>query len=1117
MGEIVGVYYNLPEPRPASLTRPRLLRALLGRWEHRITTVVGGAGLGKTTLLAQAVAENRLAPRGEDVWIGLTAADADGDLLARDLLDAVAPGPDGGPAAGDDPPGPGAVADAIWGRYPTAVCLVVDDGHLLAAGSPGAAWLAGVVDVLPANGHLVVAGRVAPALPLGRLSTRGEVLRLSEDDLRFSPEELAGFAARRGVAVDRVGGTGGWPAMAELAASVEGDLAGDFLWEEVLEPLGPERRRVLAVLVDLGGADDDLAGAALGAPVSLAEVLDSVPLIAEGGDGWRVPHPLWRTVGSTALAPDDRRAVRRRAVAHLVADDRYDEAFTLAREGGLDDLVPEVMRAACLGPHRPPVRRMDRWLADMPAGAAGTAGAALVTGLRAAVTTPATAAEPLLAAIDLCRRADDVAGELAAIALLGRLAWWRSDTALLGGLFPRLLELEAAGEPLARALAGIGRAVVADLTGDDDDVLGHLDAIAPGVLDPAWEAMAAWLRATTLAGRGDPDGAIAVLDAIPPSPDPAFRLTVEGTRLAADWALGRVDEVVAELPSLLDRVRAAGVVQNTLVGLSQAAFASGMIGDLAAARRFLADACRVEAEVGLTAPARLALAEAAVLTAAGDEAGAARRVVAAMDGHAIGTPGDRRLWRNGLSLSYVLVPECRAAWEAAPLHGTVAQCRRLAAAVVALRERAASPDRVDAARTIADDLDRAGDLDDPARIRAGLHHRFAVELAVGLEAAGRPQGGALLEALGPAGREVVRSVAAERSRQARPARSLLAAVPAPPPHATDLGVLGPLELVRDGVPVTAGDLRRERVRALLAFLVEHRATDRGSIIAALVARPGRSGVGQQPAGDDDLPATAAGAVAARPRVGVLRPVRRPGRHAGPGRPAADRCRPLRRPPGRRSGGRGRRLPVPGPRSQPGGGRAVPGRAARRGARPRLARRAPGAGPGPVRGRRRPGRAAAGRAGRRRAGRGRRRAGGGGRPVGRGGVRGARVGGAGPGRPVGRPAGAGPGAGRRGRPGGRAVGGDPPPAPPGPGHRRLRGLGVARRKPGRVDRAARDLADPVRPSPNRVGATATHATGRPSSARSRPYRLGNGAGIRPAAQARRVRMWATRRWVGSRRT
>ena len=66
--------FEPPAPRPGSLTRPRLLRALLGRWDHRVTTVVGGPGLGKATLLAQALAEKQLAPRGEDVWLGLDCA-----------------------------------------------------------------------------------------------------------------------------------------------------------------------------------------------------------------------------------------------------------------------------------------------------------------------------------------------------------------------------------------------------------------------------------------------------------------------------------------------------------------------------------------------------------------------------------------------------------------------------------------------------------------------------------------------------------------------------------------------------------------------------------------------------------------------------------------------------------------------------------------------------------------------------------------------------------------------------------------------------------------------------------------------------------------------------------
>src|SRR5262245_14909729 len=127
-----------PEPRPDSLTRPRLLRSLLGRWQHRVTAVTGGPGLGKTTLLAQAIAENRMAPRGDDVWIGLEEHDADVDRLARVVATAVdGGGRDGegqgqgqGRAAHDRAVlDPGVVADAVWRRAPTEACIVLDDVH----------------------------------------------------------------------------------------------------------------------------------------------------------------------------------------------------------------------------------------------------------------------------------------------------------------------------------------------------------------------------------------------------------------------------------------------------------------------------------------------------------------------------------------------------------------------------------------------------------------------------------------------------------------------------------------------------------------------------------------------------------------------------------------------------------------------------------------------------------------------------------------------------------------------------------------------------------------------------------------------------------------------------
>jgi ATP/maltotriose-dependent transcriptional regulator MalT len=313
------------------LTRPRLLRALLGRWDHRVTVVVGGPGLGKTTLLAQTIAENRLAPRGGDVWLGVEPADADGDTLAGDVATALArgssvprTGPDlaepsgsrhGVPGAELTDPDASAIADAMWRRVPTPVCLVFDDVHAVPPASPGATWLAALAETLPANGHLLFARRSAPPIPLGRWSTHSALLELSDDDLLFTDDELAAFAAARGVDGDRLATSGGWAAMAELAASVEGQRAGDYVWEEVLEPLGPERRHILAVVSDLGGADDALRPTCLATPWPLRRRSTAFPswrgaAMAGGrrircGDrptGWcSRPTTAWRSAGEPRL------------------------------------------------------------------------------------------------------------------------------------------------------------------------------------------------------------------------------------------------------------------------------------------------------------------------------------------------------------------------------------------------------------------------------------------------------------------------------------------------------------------------------------------------------------------------------------------------------------------------------------------------------------------------------------------------------------------------------------------------------------------------------------------------------------------------------------------------
>ncbi|HEY8545345.1 MAG TPA: BTAD domain-containing putative transcriptional regulator [Acidimicrobiales bacterium] len=859
--------FDPPEPRQKQLTRPRLLGPLLARWDHRVTLLVGGPGLGKTTLLAQAVRENRLAPRGDDVWVGVEPHDADGAGLAlavwaalaadddpanpvdpADLADRAGAGRGNGRGNGSrhgGPSGPGGlagsedrgeaptptrVAEAVWQRSPQQVCVVLDDVHRLPPGSAGADWLARFVTALPANGHVVLSSRGDPPIPLARLEGIGVVQRIGEDDLRLDGDELAALAERHGVPVDRLAPSGGWPAMADLAGSAEGDrVAGDFLWEEVLEPLGEARRRILAVVCDLGGADDRLASTALGTSVDLRTALAGVPLIAVGADGWHLPHALWSTAPRLALTGDDRAEVRRRAVRDLTARGRIDQAYGLVVDAELWDEAPAVLRAACLESERCNPRRLDRCLNASPAAVRATPAGQLAGALKLAFTRPAAAIEPLRRAVEACRAAGDVEAELTALAQLGRLAWGRQDRATIGGeVAARIAEIEATGNRTARSLAGFIRALAADLAGDDGRVLAELDAIDRDGLDPVWDSMATWLRGGVLLDQGHADAALELLDAHEHTGDPAVVSILDGLRIRCLWALGRVDEAFARLPGALAALRTAGIAALHAQGLVNAAMADAHVGDVAQARRHLDEAAAASAEPVGAQTARTAIAETMLLLAAGDVEGAAELLGRVYDeqGGWEHHP-DRRTWRHMLAVSYVLVPQSRASWDAAPLLGHMAVARELAAALVAARA--------------GQGTERLWQLDlgDLAQVRGALHHRLAAELAVHLHAIGRPEGALLLESLGPRGRALLQEVAGRKDRAGKQARSLLAAVPAPPPVVSRLGVLGPLQLWRDG-DATGGphevlepDLRRPKVRSLLGYLVTHRRTHRAAIGAAL--------------------------------------------------------------------------------------------------------------------------------------------------------------------------------------------------------------------------------------------------------------------------------------------
>src|SRR4030095_13505950 len=118
----------------------------------------------------------------------------------------------------------GAVSEAMWQRSPQQVALVVDDVHEIPAGSGAAALLASIVDALPANGHIVLAGRGPPPVSLARLEVEGRAARLDEADLAVTEDEVAEVATLRGVPGAKGATCGGWPALAELSAAARSDV-----------------------------------------------------------------------------------------------------------------------------------------------------------------------------------------------------------------------------------------------------------------------------------------------------------------------------------------------------------------------------------------------------------------------------------------------------------------------------------------------------------------------------------------------------------------------------------------------------------------------------------------------------------------------------------------------------------------------------------------------------------------------------------------------------------------------------------------------------------------------------------------------------------------------------
>ncbi|HMN99348.1 MAG TPA: LuxR C-terminal-related transcriptional regulator [Miltoncostaeaceae bacterium] len=602
--------------RAGDVVRDALVERLVAAEDVPLVVVEAPAGYGKTTLLSH--------------W-----ADADARAFAW-----VDPHRRVGPDVAE------AVA-AATPRGPEPVVLVLDDAGLV-AGDDVAGLVAGAIGCLPPGSQVVVCGRAAPALPLGRLAAERRLLRLGAADLAFDEMAAARLARRAGVSLTAaqvrrlVRRTEGWPAALTLALS-EGDPAGvrgdgpavAAYVGELLAPLPPQDAALLmrsAVLERVSPAMLDVVlgpDAARGLPAALR--LAGLPVVSldPGGVTWRHNTLVGEMLRAELARTDPTAApvLHRRASRWSARAGDSDAAARHAHAAGDVDRAATLVWSAVPGRlGRGDVGAIERSLAlfsdeeasERPPLALATAWCAVERGTGTAEDWIAAAEHPGARA----------PAPAAAVALLRAAA---------GGDGPERMRADAAmalrSAPEAspwRAIARLHEGVAHELAGDraaaqtawEDGAhraAARMPAVAARCLarlalltseeDGPHAAARLALRARGLAARGGTSG------------------TAPGAMVHAACALvlaraGRPDEARDDLArgtALIDRVPDAWPAVEARVVLARAA---ALLGDLAGARGLLREAAEAQppGDVPEVLRGRIEAAREAALAGGGDGA-----------------------------------------------------------------------------------------------------------------------------------------------------------------------------------------------------------------------------------------------------------------------------------------------------------------------------------------------------------------------------------------------------------------------------------------------------------------------------------------------------------------
>lgn len=811
-----------------ALARPKLVGRLNRRWDLPVSSVVAGAGYGKSTILIAALGASE--DRTHDRFMSLRLVTA-----AEELVAALAECWEFGTPPSTLGEAVDWLASSWWALSPNSVCTTIDNVQHL--DGPARLLLAKLVGELKPNTHLVLAGR-------SHIVETAPVL-LDENALRFDDDEVALLSNKTGTPVAELATVRGWPAAVAVTIAALGlsatqtnglpptalhvtgtqvsrslaveqadeqgadatlgnaafgitapdsqtpdstmggapvDLMPDSIWSAILSPLDPEQRSGVALLALAGPCDERTLERLLGEQADdlVDGILSQVPLCV-WRRGFMDVHALWAVPALASLSPVERRAVPERVVRALLDVGRASEAFVLATEYGLTNERLHIVRSVCADERLiPDAATAARW-----ASAIGDTNCTFETDLLRGIflkgREPRLAVDHLWRAADAARTQNFPRIEMMALALLGTVGYTLQDDTVRQHIAQRARELASDGHNSAVVLVDLGDVFRFLETGEPRLALDKLDEVHVRTADQ-FSSLAVYLRALALCEVGQAQAALEQLAAHEGELRPyQFGAAVVAARCR--WMVGDLDGAQA----LLEREAAAARVDKRA---DHAATFDSFHRLMAVVTGRLISNASIAPTTPIT---MLLLASAATLPLVEEDPTKFEEVLRLAN-----TFGGRG----------AVLPELRhVAWFVAPdffqpeLEGPVEAARRVG--------RAISSDELPASA----DVERSLHLfPRPLVVRLTLlwlrQMASTATSTAGTDSGVRPTWASLLQ---PTDRAAIRSKAFE----------LALDVPSwliDPEHAVEIRMLGPISITVAGVDQPP-ELRRERVRALLWLLV----------------------------------------------------------------------------------------------------------------------------------------------------------------------------------------------------------------------------------------------------------------------------------------------------------